>query len=66
MRRDDNRRERSGRRTNNNNRYHRENNRGTLNYYDYEDVEKDRKQFSGRQRRHEAEEVNRYEIFKSY
>lgn len=38
-------------------RYHREAN-GTLNFYDFEDVEKDRKKFLGKGRRHEAEEVD--------
>lgn len=42
-------------------RYHRDH-RGTLNYYDYENVEKDRKEFQGKTRRHEAEEVNNRDL----
>lgn len=44
-------------RTNSNHRYHRGAN-GTLNFYDYEDVEKDRKKYLGKPHRHEAEEVD--------
>lgn len=59
VRRDDNRRD--GNRRHNNkgseHRYHRDKN-GTLNYHDYEDVEKDRRKFLGKSRRHEAEEVD--------
>lgn len=53
VRRDDNRRDGNRR-----HRYHRETN-GTLNYYDYENVEDDRRKFLGKVHRHEAEEVDK-------